>query len=136
MGLFEVKETPTTTQQETTAVQPPIPHADSGKYESVDVVNLDHICLSFITPKNKVTLFDDFSLAIRDFKEQDQFISIMGQSGCGKSTILNLIAGLVKPDSGKIRIYGKEIGINDSIPMVFQHYSSYPWLNVIDNVYL
>ncbi|GHT40590.1 nitrate ABC transporter ATP-binding protein [Bacteroidia bacterium] len=111
---------------------------NAGKYETenVDIINLDHINLTFSTPKGKFTLFDNFSMAIKDFKDRDQFISIMGQSGCGKTTILNIVAGLIQPDSGSVRIQGKEIGINDSVPMVFQHYSSYPWLNVIDNVAL
>jgi NitT/TauT family transport system ATP-binding protein len=120
----------------------PVPVAVSPRFdglyetEETDIINLDDIHLSFNTAKGTFTLFDHFSLAIKDFKDQDQFISIMGQSGCGKTTILNIVAGLVRPNSGNVRIYGKEIGINDSVPMVFQHYSSYPWLNVIDNVAL
>jgi len=81
-------------------------------------------------------LFDNFNLNIKDFTDQQQFVSLMGQSGCGKTTILNLIAGLLKPDSGKIKIYGKQITDKQSVPMIFQQYSSFPWRTVIDNVAL
>jgi len=65
-----------------------------------------------------------------------EIVSIMGSSGCGKSTILNLIAGLIKPDSGTIKIYGKPITDKQSVPMVFQQYSSFPWRTVINNIAL
>ncbi|GHV57051.1 hypothetical protein FACS1894182_04940 [Bacteroidia bacterium] len=105
--------------------------------ENIDVVNLENINLAFDTKGGKkLVLFDHFNLAIRDFKSDKQFVSLMGQSGCGKSTILNLIAGLSKPDSGAVKIYGNPIGQNDSIPMIFQHYSSFPWMTVLDNVAL
>jgi NitT/TauT family transport system ATP-binding protein len=134
MRLFE--KTP---ELEETLPQPSSVETNiDGQYEvaNIDIINLENINLTFNTPKGNFILFDNFSLAIKDFQHQDQFISIMGQSGCGKTTILNLVAGLIRPDSGKIKIYGKEIGQNESVPMVFQHYSSYPWLNVIDNVAL
>ena len=60
----------------------------------------------------------------------------MGASGSGKSQILKLIAGLNKPNSGVIKLYGKEWKDSDSIPMVFQQYSSYPWMTVLENVSL
>ena len=79
-------------------------------------------------------IFENFTLNIEDNPRESQFISIMGQSGCGKSTILNMIAGLIEPDKGKIKINEKELVIDQSIPMIFQHYSSYPWRNVLKNV--
>jgi NitT/TauT family transport system ATP-binding protein len=111
----------------------------SGVYaiKETDVINLKNINLAFDTKAGeKFVLFDNFNLDIPDFTSEKQFISIMGQSGCGKSTILNIISGLMKPDSGSVQIYGKEIGVNDSVPMIFQNYSSYPWLTVLDNVAL
>jgi len=81
-----------------------------------------------------VPIFNNFNLTIEDNLSQCQFISIMGQSGCGKSTILNMFAGLVIPDKGKVKINEKELTPNQSIPMIFQHYSSYPWRNVLQNV--
>lgn len=104
--------------------------------EEVDVINLVNLNQSFKTDKGEFVLFDNFSLDIKDFKGQGQFISIMGQSGCGKSQLLKIISGLNKPDSGVVKIYGKEQGENDSIPMVFQQYSAFPWMTVLDNVAL
>ena len=109
-----------------------------GMYEceEVDVLNFENVCLSFPTDKGEFKLFDNFNLNIKDFKHHGQFISFMGASGSGKSQILKLIAGLNKPNSGKVKLYGKERKDNDSIPMVFQQYSSYPWMTVLENVSL
>lgn len=104
--------------------------------EETDVLNFENVCLSFPTDKGEFKLFDNFNLNIKDFKHKGQFVSIMGASGSGKSQILKLIAGLNKPNSGKIKIYGKERKDSDSIPMVFQQYSSYPWMTVLENVSL
>jgi len=105
--------------------------------EPIDVINLENIYLSFKNPDGtSKVVFDDFSLNIHDFVDKPQFISLMGQSGCGKSTILNLIAGLIKPDKGAIKIYGEKIKENQSVPMIFQNFSSLPWRNVYKNVAL
>ena len=112
-------------------------NTSKSEYEPIDVVNLENINLAFKLPDGgKKVLFDNFNLDIKDFTDRHQFVSLMGQSGCGKTTILNLIAGLLKPDSGKIKIYGKPITDKQSVPMIFQHYSSFPWRTVIDNVAL
>lgn len=112
-------------------------HMD-GSYEceAVDILNFENVNVSFPTDKGEFKLFENFNFAIKDFKGRGQFISIMGASGSGKSQILKLIAGLNKPNSGKIKLHGKEIKESDSIPMVFQQYSSYPWMTVLDNVAL
>jgi len=67
--------------------------------------------------------------------DEGEFVSIIGASGCGKSTILSLLAGLNKPTSGKIKIDGVETyepGKNRSV--VFQHYSLFPWMTVRRNI--
>ena len=114
-----------------------LPNVD-GIYEceEIDVLNFENVCLSFPTDKGEFKLFDNFNLDIKDFKHKGQFISIMGASGSGKSQILKLIAGLNKPNSGKVKVYGKVRTDSDSIPMVFQQYSSYPWMTVLENVSL
>lgn len=106
------------------------------EYEDVDVINLTNICQSFKTDNGEFKLFDNFNLDIKDFKGVGQFISIMGGSGCGKSQLLKIISGLNKPTSGSVKIYGKEQTDNDSIPMTFQQYSSFPWMTVLENVAL
>ena len=126
-----------TTTEVPTSYYGEIPSRD-GIYdcEETDVLNFENVCLSFPTDKGEFKLFDNFNLGIKDFKHKGQFVSIMGASGSGKSQILKLIAGLNKPNSGKIKIYGKERKDSDSIPMVFQQYSSYPWMTVLENVSL
>lgn len=86
--------------------------------------------------QHEYTLFKDFDLVIPDFKDRGQFVSIMGGSGCGKSCILRAIAGLMEVQSGTIEIYGQPLKEYGHIPMVFQAYSNYEWMTVLDNVAL
>jgi NitT/TauT family transport system ATP-binding protein len=62
------------------------------------------------------------------------FAAILGPSGCGKSTLLRLIAGLESLDMGEVRIGGIPISGVQPVGMVFQSYSSFPWLTVRGNV--
>jgi NitT/TauT family transport system ATP-binding protein len=82
------------------------------------------------------TLFNDFNFTVEDIPTEGQFVSLLGKSGCGKSTILRYISGLQKPTGGHIYMYGKEMTEHDHIPMVFQAYSSFHWMSVIENVAL
>src|SRR5437870_4887219 len=62
---------------------------------------------------------------------------ILGPSGCGKTTLLKIIAGLVKPDDGDFSLTLDGRAITRPGPdrnIVFQNYTSYPWLTVIENV--
>lgn len=75
--------------------------------------------------KNNVVL-QNFSLSVK----KGEKIAILGKSGAGKSTILKLICGILKPDSGEINIACKNIGY------VFQEHRLLPWLSAIENVKL
>jgi len=67
--------------------------------------------------------------------EPGDFVIILGESGCGKTTLLNLLAGLETPSSGSICVDGREIsGIHPSRSMLFQQPALIPWLNVRENV--
>jgi len=69
--------------------------------------------------------------------EPADFAAVIGPSGCGKSTLLRLIAGLERPDSGRIALGGKEIeapGLDRA--MVFQDYSLFPWISCGENIVL
>ena len=64
-----------------------------------------------------------------------EFVSLVGTSGCGKSTILRMIAGLIAPTTGEITLNGQQIkGPGPDIGMVFQKPTLYPWLTVEDNI--
>ena len=66
-----------------------------------------------------------------------EFLAIVGPTGCGKSTILNAIAGLLKPASGEITLGGRPVaGINTSIGYLFQQDALLPWKTAIENVEL
>ncbi|MEM2759663.1 MAG: ABC transporter ATP-binding protein [Nitrososphaerales archaeon] len=64
-----------------------------------------------------------------------EFVCFVGPSGCGKTTLLNIIAGLEKPDDGEVILDGR--AVHDTGPdrtMVFQEGALFPWLKVIENV--
>jgi NitT/TauT family transport system ATP-binding protein len=73
---------------------------------------------------------------VENVPKKGQFICLLGPSGCGKSTVLRYIAGLQKPSEGQVLLYGKPRREEDHVGMVFQQYSSFPWLTVLDNVTL
>jgi NitT/TauT family transport system ATP-binding protein len=99
-----------------------------------DIVELRNVSQSY--DNGKTQIIKDLNLLIEDKPNQGQFIVILGASGCGKSTILRYIAGLQKPTSGEIFIKSKLQTDSDRIGMVFQQYSSFPWMSVVDNVAL
>lgn len=67
--------------------------------------------------------------------EEGEFLAIVGTSGCGKSTFLEILAGLIKPTSGSIYIDGKAInGPDHDRGIVFQGYALFPWRTVLANI--
>jgi NitT/TauT family transport system ATP-binding protein len=63
-----------------------------------------------------------------------EFVSVIGPTGCGKSTILNVIAGLLQPTEGSIEVFGSELGgLNSDAGYMFQADSLFPWLNTFEN---
>ncbi|EDM26256.1 nitrate transport ATP-binding subunits C and D [Lentisphaera araneosa HTCC2155] len=92
-------------------------------------------CLTKTFPARKkepeYIVFEDVSYTI----DKGEFVCIIGHSGCGKSTILNVLAGLDKPSTGYISMDGKEvIGSSLDRGVVFQNYSLLPWLTALQNV--
>jgi len=97
-----------------------------------DIIEVKNINQSY--DNGKTWILKDYNLLIEDNPNQGQFITLMGASGCGKSTILEYICGLKNPTSGDVLINEVSGKNKDRVGMVFQHYSSLPWLNVVDNV--
>ncbi len=80
-----------------------------------------------------VPVLQDINLTV----EEGDFVSIIGYSGTGKSTLISLIAGLLKPDTGSAMMDGAVIkGAGPERGIVFQNYSLLPWLSVTENVRL
>lgn len=100
--------------------------------ELPDIIELKNITQTY--DDGRVTVLKDFNFLIEDKPNTGQFVVLLGQSGCGKSTILKYISGLQKPSSGEVLLRGKSLANSDSVSMVFQQYSSFPWLSVLENV--
>ena len=96
-------------------------------------LSLENLSITFNTDKGPLNVLDDISLKI----DKGEFISLIGHSGCGKSTVLNIVAGLLQSTSGGVLLENREV--NEPGPdraVVFQNHSLLPWLTVYDNVRL
>lgn len=101
---------------------------DSTKY-----VQLEHVNMIFNTKKGAFQALKDVNLNIAE----GEFIALIGHSGCGKSTVLNIVAGLLNHTDGVALCADREIkGPGPERAVVFQNHSLLPWLTCFDNVYL
>jgi NitT/TauT family transport system ATP-binding protein len=82
----------------------------------------------------KKWIIQDLEFLIEDKPGQGQFVVLLGASGSGKSTLLRYIAGLQKPTVGTVKIKGQPVSDKTRVSMVFQEYSSLPWMTVLENV--
>ena len=83
------------------------------------------------TPKGPLTVVEDFDLNI----DRGEFISLIGHSGCGKSTVLTMAAGLNEISKGAIKLDGRHVmGADPERAVVFQSPSLFPWLTARENV--
>ena len=77
-------------------------------------------------------------MAIRDLDlavDEGEFVCLVGGSGCGKTTFLNMAAGFVQPTSGRLLLRGEPIsGVEPRCGMIFQSYALFPWKTVLGNV--
>ena len=83
------------------------------------------------TPKGPLTVVEDFDLKIN----KGEFISLIGHSGCGKSTVLTMAAGLNEISKGAIKLDGRHVeGADPERAVVFQSPNLFPWLSARENV--
>jgi nitrate/nitrite transport system ATP-binding protein len=95
----------------------------------LDIQNLE---ISFPTPKGKFVAVRDVNLQLK----KGEIVSIIGHSGCGKSTIMNAVAGMIAPSRGTVTINGAPVkGPGPDRGIVFQNYSLLPWLSVYQNIF-
>jgi NitT/TauT family transport system ATP-binding protein len=99
-----------------------------------NIIELKNIGQSY--DGGKTWIIKDLNLLIEDKPDQGQFVVILGASGSGKSTLLRYIAGLQTPTEGEVLIKGMPVNDKTRVSMVFQEYSSLPWMTVLDNVAL
>lgn len=95
------------------------------------LLELTKIGVEFKTPKGSFVALDNVNLKI----EEGEFVSLIGHSGCGKSTVLNVVAGLLVATTGGVLLSGREV--NEPGPeraVVFQNHSLLPWLTAYKNV--
>lgn len=106
------------------------------------MISLHNVSKDYQLKGRTIPAVKDVSLEI----EQGEFVIITGRSGCGKTTMLNLVAGMIKPSNGLVRVDGTEVWKmsdkeqaafrNQKIGFVFQFPSVIPSLNVLENVLL
>ncbi|MEP5633619.1 MAG: nitrate ABC transporter ATP-binding protein [Tateyamaria sp.] len=104
--------------------------AQSGMIENrfLDFSQLHKV---YPTPKGPLTVVEDFDLKIN----KGEFISLIGHSGCGKSTVLTMAAGLNEISKGAIKLDGRHVeGADPERAVVFQSPNLFPWLSAKENV--
>ncbi len=96
-------------------------------------VELSNLAKIYPTPKGPAVIVKDFNLNI----QKGEFVTLIGHSGCGKSTVLSMLAGLNDISDGGIILAGKElVGAGPDRGVVFQSPSLLPWLTAFENVML
>jgi spermidine/putrescine transport system ATP-binding protein len=98
--------------------------------DDVYEVELDNVTRRF----GDLTAVDAVTLGIR----RGEFLTLLGPSGCGKTTLLRMIAGFAMPDSGRVRLGGRDVTdlppYRRDVTTVFQQYALFPHMNVFNNV--
>lgn len=96
-------------------------------------LEISQVSMEFDTPSGPFVALDNVNLTL----DQGEFVSLIGHSGCGKSTVLNVVAGLYQATRGGVILDGREV--NEPGPdraVVFQNHSLLPWLTAYENVEL
>jgi nitrate/nitrite transport system ATP-binding protein len=96
-------------------------------------IELSGVCKGYGPKDQRTHVLEDVNLSI----EKGELVSIVGYSGAGKTTLISLLAGLIMPDKGEVKVGGRIVtGPGPERGVVFQNYSLLPWLTVLENVQL
>ena len=96
-----------------------------------EILKLTNVCHGFHKSQEELLVLDGVDLELHE----GEIVGLLGRSGCGKSSLLRIISGLVKPTHGEVRYLGNPVtGPAQGIAMVFQTFALFPWLTVLDNV--
>ena len=96
-------------------------------------LNIDHVSMVFDTPGGPFTALENVDLVM----SEGEYVSLIGHSGCGKSTVLNIVAGLLQASTGGVVLDGSEVDEpGPERAVVFQQHSLLPWLTAYENVEL
>ena len=102
--------------------------------DKASIIELRGISQSYDGGKSYI--IQDLDFLIEDKSDRGEFVVVLGMSGSGKSTLLRYIAGLQDPTKGTVKVRNKLVGADNRVGMVFQQYSSLPWMTVLENVAL
>ncbi|MBO0732936.1 MAG: nitrate/sulfonate/bicarbonate ABC transporter ATP-binding protein [Methylocapsa sp.] len=104
----------------------------AGKNRLLEVRNISHRYQTGAGEKGPAVL-DNISLDLKG----NEIAGLLGRSGCGKSSLLRIVSGLIEPSAGEVRYLGQPVrGPVEGIAMVFQSFALFPWLTVLANVEL
>jgi nitrate/nitrite transport system ATP-binding protein len=96
-------------------------------------LKIDHVGITFPTDNGPLEVLQSVNLDI----QEGEFVSLIGHSGCGKSTVLNIVAGLLQATKGGVLLQEREVDEpGPDRAVIFQNHSLMPWLSVYDNVRL
>ena len=94
-------------------------------------IEVRNLTVEYAEKNNRFTALEDVSFSV----DSGEFVSVIGSSGCGKSTMLSVLEGINSPTRGTVLIDGKPInGTGSDRGVVFQHYSLFPWMTARKNV--